>query len=90
MFTVISCPLPFQLPGVKESLLAGGSLGREGKRGETEGTGRAETKEETGRAEKGRKRERRTARPPGGPPPASPTAGSHAFSGEGARGPVVE
>ena len=40
--------------------------------------------------EKGRKRERRTARPPGGPPPASPTAGSHAFSGEGARGPVVE
>lgn len=41
-----------------------------------------------GRAEKGRKRER-IARPPGGRPPASPTAGSHAFSGEGARGPVV-
>ena len=63
MFMVISCSLPFQLPGVKESLLVG-ATGREGKRGETEGTGRAEAKAGDGQGGEGKEERERTDRPP--------------------------
>jgi len=68
MFMVISCPLPFQLPGVKESLLAGGSIGREGKRGETEGKVRAETKAGDGQGGEGKEEREKDSQTPWRPP----------------------
>ena len=64
-----------------------GEKEKEGKQKEQE---ERRPRQETGRVEKGRKREREDRQAPGGHPPAPPVVGIHACSGGSARGPVVE